>query len=74
MQFYFDENQSPPPPPRKKKRHPLPKPIYPGSTAAKEKERQNKYTKDQKERERSGKNRNPFGDSLIRDIERMLRD
>ena len=55
---------SPPPPPRKnKRRHPLgkPKPI-PGFAQDKKNKAREKYSADQKAREKLGHNRNPFGD------------
>ena len=67
------KSSSPPPPPPKKNKHPLPKPVYPGSAEdkrkkarAKEREVQDKKNAEQKKLERSGRNRSPFGDSVVR--------
>lgn len=63
---------TPPPPPRKRKRHPLPKPNYPGSPADKAAKARQKRNEEQKAAEKLGRNRSPFGDSLMRDLDAML--
>jgi len=62
----------PPPPPRKKSRHPLPKPVYPGSPQDQANKAREAKNADQKAREKQGRNRNPFGDSLLHDLDTLI--
>jgi hypothetical protein len=63
-----------PPPPPKKKSGPRMKqpPPPPGSKEDKRRKDREKYTADQKAREKTGKNRSPFGDSLMRELDTMM--
>jgi hypothetical protein len=66
----------PPPAPPKKKTGPQYRtpPPPPGSPKDLEQKERNRRNEGQKARERKGLNRSPFGDSLMREINRMMQD